>query len=237
MRPDVVVIPTYNEAATIGDLCGTVRASGYEVLVVDDGSPDGTGRIVDDLAAADSGISVLHRTDKSGLGAAYTAALPAALERNPRVVVAMDADLSHDPAAIPDLVAAVVAGAGLAIGSRYVPDGATEGWPWRRRLLSTLGNRYARFVLRSRIRDLTSGFRAWQPHVLAQVLESPPRASGYAFQIETAVRAERLGATVAEVPIVFRNRRSGVSKMSAGIAAEALLLVTRWGLRSKRRLP
>ncbi len=237
MRPDVVaVVPTYNEANTIAHVVSALRSSGYTVLVVDDGSPDGTGAIVESLAASDPEVRIMHRTTKAGLGAAYAAALPEALHLDPDAVVTIDADLSHDPAAAAGLVAALSGGAGLAIGSRYVPGGATPGWSRRRRALSRWGNRYAAFILRSRIHDLTSGFRAWRPEALRRVLEAPVEASGYAFQIETAARAEAQGVAVREIPITFRDRTAGDSKMSIRVVVEALWLVTRWGLGGRRRL-
>lgn len=237
MQPDVVaVLPTYNEADTIARVVTDVRSLGYAVIVVDDASPDGTGDIVASLATDDDGISILRRSEKAGLGAAYAAALPQALDTGAGVVVTMDADLSHDPAAVPDLVAAVDAGAGLAIGSRYVPGGSTPDWSRGRRWLSVWGNRYARLMLRSPVRDLTSGFRAWRADALELVLHGPTEAGGYAFQVETAVKAERNGIAVSEVPICFRDRAAGSSKMSIRIVAEALWLVTRWGLGGRRRL-
>ena len=234
--PDaLVVLPTYNELENLEQIVGAIRAHGCRVLIVDDNSPDGTGDLADRLADATDDVSVLHRPDKSGLGPAYAAGFSWALEHGAEVVCQMDADFSHDPADLARLVHRVQAGAGLAIGSRYVPGGSTPDWASGRRALSGMGNLYARVMLGSRIRDLTGGFRAWHPTTLAAVDPSTCRSSGYAFQVEMAWRAERLGETVAEVPIVFRDRRVGESKMDRAIVIEAMRLVTRWGLA--RALP
>jgi dolichol-phosphate mannosyltransferase len=224
-----VVIPTYNEAENIAAVTAAVRAHGYAVLVVDDGSPDGTGELADGLAAGDDEIAVLHRTAKGGLGPAYAAGFDWALEHDARVVCEMDADFSHDPGDLPRLVAAVDAGAGLAIGSRYVPGGGVEDWPWHRRWISRGGNLYARLMLGTPVHDMTAGFRAFDAATLRHIDYTACEASGYGFQVEMTWRSERAGVTISEVPIVFRDRRAGSSKMGAGIALEAMLLVTKWG--------
>ncbi len=207
-----------------------MRRHGFRVLVVDDGSPDGTGAIADEHAGRDPMVSVLHRTAKEGLGKAYAAGFDRAIEDGARIVVEMDADFSHDPADLPRLVAAVERGADLAIGSRYVPGGATPDWPLARRLISRGGNRYARLMLGLRTRDATAGFRAFRASRLAGLPYREAQASGYGFQVEMAWRAEQAGLEVVEVPITFRDRTEGTSKMSGRIVVEAMVLVTRWGL-------
>ncbi len=233
MRPEdvTVVVPTYNERENIAHLVASVRLHGYRILVVDDASPDGTGRVVDELAAADSGVSVLHRSRKQGLGPAYAAGFDHVLATDPRVVVEMDADFSHSPADLPRLVAAVEGGADLAIGSRYVPGGDTPDWPRLRRWISVGGNLYARFMLGIPVRDATAGFRAFAAEALRRLPYREARASGYGFQVEMVWRAVGQGMQVVEVPIVFRDRELGHSKMGPAIVAEAMWLVTRWGVR------
>ncbi len=233
----LVVIPTYDEAATIGRTLRQVRLAlpDADVLVVDDSSPDGTAHIVEALGAELGRIILLQRPGKAGLGTAYRAGFAFGLTRGYSVLVEMDADGSHDPAALPALVGAVEAGAALAIGSRYV-DGATiPGWTARRRALSRSGNRYAGAVLGVDVHDLTSGFRAFRADVLAAVHAETTEATGYAFQIELAYRVARSGRTVVEVPIVFNDRLAGESKMSTRITIEALGRVTWWGARDRLR--
>lgn len=232
MRADrvTVVVPTYDEVDNIARLALRVREHGYALLVVDDGSPDGTGDVADRLAASDPLISVLHRRTKEGLGPAYAAGFDRALEADADVVVEMDADFSHDPADLPRLVGAVAAGADLAIGSRYVPGGSTPDWPWIRRFISRNGNRYARLMLGIPTRDATAGFRAFSASTLRTLPYRQAEASGYGFQVEMAWRAHEAGLNVVEVPVTFRDRTHGTSKMSGRIVAEAMWLVTRWGL-------
>jgi len=225
----MVVIPTYNEAENIGAITAAVRSQSFRVLIVDDGSPDGTGGIADRLAADDEGISVLHRSEKAGLGRAYAAGFEAAASLNATVFCEMDADFSHDPADLPRLIAAVDAGADLAIGSRYVPGGGTEGWPWHRRAISKGGNRYAALMLGIHVKDATAGFRAFRSEAIQKLDPASCDASGYAFQVEMARRAEDAGLRITEVPIQFKEREAGTSKMSTAIAIEAMRLVTRWG--------
>jgi dolichol-phosphate mannosyltransferase len=221
----VVVIPTYNERENLPLIVGRLRAAVPEahVLVADDNSPDGTGAIADELAAADPRVRVRHRTAKQGLGRAYLDGFGVALEGGAATVVQMDADWSHDPAVLPELIRPISEGrADLVIGSRYVEGGGVEDWGIGRRVI-------ARLVLRLAPHDLTGGFKAWRAGTLAAVPFEGVRAGGYVFQIEMTYRATRFGARVTEVPIVFRDRRLGQSKMSRRIILEALFVVI--GLR------
>lgn len=234
MTAVTVVVPTFNEAGNIERLVGAVRATGAAVLVVDDGSPDGTGAIADRIAASDGGVSVLHRDEKSGLGAAYAAGFARALSDGASVICQMDADLSHDPGDLSRLVKAITeGGADLAIGSRYVPEGETVGWAFHRRLLSRGGNRYAAWMLRIPVRDATAGFRAWKADSLRIVDPASCASTGYGFQVEMVWRATRRGLTVVELPVVFKERQHGTSKMSMAIAIEAMVRVTRWGIANR----
>jgi len=234
----LVVIPTYNEALTIETVLLGIRQAlpHASVLVVDDGSPDGTADLVETLALdpAVGPVAVLRRPAKAGLGTAYRAGFAWGLDRGFTTIVEMDADLSHDPVALPALVAAVEGGADLAVGSRYVPGGATPGWPRRRRLLSRLGGVYASAVLRLGVRDATSGFRAYSADVLRRVDPDTLTASGFAFQIETTWRVRAAGVSISEVPIRFVDRVLGESKMSGAVVGEALRLVLRWRLSELR---
>jgi dolichol-phosphate mannosyltransferase len=225
-----VVVPTYNERENLPHLVAAVLLHGYTLLVVDDNSPDGTGELAAELAAGLERLAVLRRPAKEGLGPAYAAGFDHALAQGAEVVVEMDADFSHNPADLPRLVEAVAAGADLAIGSRYVPGGSTPDWPWRRRLISRGGNRYARSMLGIPVRDATAGFRAFRASALARLPYRQARASGYGFQVEMVWRACQAGLAVVEIPITFRDRRHGTSKMGAAIVAEAMLLVTGWGV-------
>lgn len=227
----IIVVPTYNESETLPTLVSRVLAQGddLQLIIVDDASPDGTGALADDLAQQHPGrIEVLHRTAKDGIGPAYIAGFRRALSRTPIAIVQMDADLSHDPADIPRLLAAL-ADADLALGSRYTAGGGTAGWSAWRRLMSEAGCRYARAVIGIPIADLTGGFKAWRPETLARLDLDHIAADGYGFQIETTVRAHRAGARVVEVPITFHERLAGQSKISRRIVAEAAVLV--WRLR------
>lgn len=235
----VVVVPTYNERANIEGLVLGVMAqgAGYRVLIVDDGSPDGTGALADGLAAAYPGrVEVLHRAAKGGLGPAYIAGFCRALKQNPDFVAQMDADFSHDPDALPRLVSAAHH-VDLALGSRYVAGGRLVGWPVWRRLLSRLGGAYARLVLGAPVADLTSGFKVWRPETLAGIGVEQLGSDGYGFTIEATWRALQRGATVSEVPIVFADRVAGASKLSRRIVFEAALLVwrLRWEARGGRK--
>ena len=234
MPPSVaVVLPTYNEFENLSTVAGAIRAHGYHLIVVDDNSPDGTGRLADELASGDDRISVVHRPAKRGLGPAYADGFSRALETTAEVICQMDADFSHDPASLPTLVATVEDGADVAIGSRYVPGGSVPGWPLHRRLLSQWGNRYARSMLGTSIHDMTSGFRAYRSRVLRTLEPATCEASGYGFQVEMASRCHRQGLAVVEVPISFRDRERGESKMHWRIALEAMWLVTVWGIRAR----
>ena len=225
----LVIVPTYNERENIRSIAEAVRVHGYDLLIVDDDSPDGTGAMADDLAASDAGIHVLHRAVKEGLGPAYTAGFARALDLGAEIICEMDADFSHDPQDLPRLVAAVDSGADLAIGSRYVEGGGTEGWPWHRELLSKTGNAYASLMLGIHVNDATAGFRAFRDTTIRKIDPAACQASGYGFQIEMAWRTERAGLTIAEVPIIFRDRIYGESKMNRSIAIEAVGLITKWG--------
>jgi dolichol-phosphate mannosyltransferase len=235
--PTLVVIPTYDEAGNIRTVLRKVRTAlpDADILVVDDDSPDGTAAIAETVGAERGRVIVMRRPGKEGLGAAYRAGFAFGLAHGYAVLVEMDADLSHDPAALPRLVGALDGGADLAIGSRYVDGAAIPEWSARRRALSRYGNRYAGFVLATPIRDLTSGYRAYRADALLAVHAETTRATGYAFQIELAHRIARTGRTVVEIPIEFSDRTVGASKMSSRITLEALARVTWWGLRDRFR--
>jgi dolichol-phosphate mannosyltransferase len=213
-----VVIPTYEEAGNLAALVAAVRAAlDCTIGIVDDGSPDGTGEIADGLADW-----VIHRERKQGLASAYVAGFRRALAGRADYVLEMDADFSHDPADLPRLLEAAQAGADVVLGSRYVEGGATEGMPLHRRLLSRGGSAYARTVLNVPVRDLTGGFKCFRADALRVIDLDAIAATGFAFQVEATYRAVCAGLRVEEVPIVFRERRAGRSKLSPGIAAEAL---------------
>ena len=226
-----VVIPTYNERENLPRLVSLLRQAraDLQILVVDDGSPDGTGDLVLELAKQLGGIHLLRREGKQGLASAYVDGFSRALAEGASRVVQMDADLSHDPKDVPRLLEA---DADVVIGSRYVEGGGTRGWPLKRKLLSRFGSIYARAWLGLPYRDVTGGFKAWRRATLEQVLAEPLQSEGYAFQVEMTLRAVRGGASVTEVPIVFTERAAGASKMSSRIAVEAALLVPR--LRRRR---
>jgi len=232
----LVIVPTYNEIESIEEAIRRLfDAAGDDVdlLVIDDGSPDGTGPLVEGLAHERPGIHLLRRSGKLGLGTAYLTGFRWAIERGYTAVVEMDADLSHDPADVPRLLEAL-SEADLSIGSRYVPGGATRNWGPGRRALSQLGNLYARLWLRFGVRDSTSGFRAYRTAVLAGLDLGSVTSEGYAFQIEMTHRVRVAGGEIREVPIVFVERETGASKMSRRIVLEALLKVPRWGLGARR---
>jgi dolichol-phosphate mannosyltransferase len=230
-----VVIPTYQEAANIVTVLRRVRAAApsVEILVVDDGSPDGTADLAETVGRELGQIDVLRRSGKAGLGSAYRAGFARGLERGMDVLVEMDADLSHDPAVLPDLLAAVEKGADLAVGSRYVPGGSTPDWPWHRRALSRWGNRYVAAMLRLPVRDATAGYRAYRADILRRIDLETVGTDGYGFQIDMAYRVHRLGGRIVELPIEFVDRALGNSKMSTNIVVEALSAVTYWGLRDR----
>jgi dolichol-phosphate mannosyltransferase len=216
----VVCLPTYNERDNVERM---VRAlADYDVLVIDDGSPDGTGAIADRLAAELPRVSVLHRTRKEGLGPAYLAGFRQALAGRADLVLEMDCDFSHDPADVPRLVAAVEGGADLALGSRYVPGGSIAAWSAARRFVSAGGSLYARLLLGVGVHDLTGGFKCYRRCVLESIDLDAIGSRGYAFQIETTYRTLRKGFRVVEVPIRFADRTNGASKMSRSIVLEAI---------------
>jgi len=237
MTEMLVIVPTYNEIESLETLVGRVRQSVPEadILVVDDASPDGTGKLADRLAAADPAIRVLHRAAKDGLGKAYLAGFDVAIARGYRYAVEIDADGSHDPAELPAMLALAEDGADLVIGSRWVPGGAVRNWPWFRKAISRAGNTYSRVVLRSRIQDITAGFRVFRVSALRDLDLSQIASQGYCFQVELAWRLERTGHRIAEHPITFVERATGRSKMHSGIVLEALLRVTAWGIAATVR--
>ena len=222
-----VVVPTYNEIDNIDRLLREVRktAPDAKVLVVDDGSPDGTADRADELGRELGNIEVMRRQEKNGLGHAYRAGLRKAIDDGAEICVQMDADLSHDPAVLPALISNVEHGADLAIGSRYVPGGRTVNWPRRRRMLSRWGNRYAAGVLGLAVNDTTAGYRAYSTTMLERMEFEKVAAEGYGFQIEMTYRLVTCGGKVVEFPISFQDRTEGVSKMSGSIISEALGLV------------
>jgi dolichol-phosphate mannosyltransferase len=232
----VAVVPTYNEAENVEEVCRGIRAALPEagILVVDDASPDGTADIARKLALELGDLEVLERPVKGGLGDAYRAGLRAAIDAGAEICVQIDADLSHDPAILPALVTNIEHGADLAIGSRYVPGGITQDWPWARRWLSRWGNRYAAGVLGLAVNDATAGFRAYRSAALERMRFDSVRAEGYGFQVEMTHRLVRIGGRIVEFPITFRERRLGESKLSQGIVREALVLVARLWLQDRR---
>ena len=227
----LVVVPTYNEAENLPRIVPLILGQGdaFHVLVVDDNSPDGTGRLADDMAAANDRVEVLHRTGKLGLGSAYVAGFRRGLEGDFDILIEMDADLSHPPDMLPGLVAALE-DAGVAVGSRYVGGRiAVVNWPMSRLLISLFGSWYARVITRVPVNDATGGFNAFRREVIESVGLEKIESNGYSFQIELKLRAWRAGYTLREVPIVFTERDSGESKMSRSIIVEAVWRV--WKLR------
>lgn len=225
----VAIVPTYNEAPNLAAVVDRIgrAAPGLCVLVVDDASTDGTSALAHELAARTGYVDVLDRPGPRGLGAAYRAGFAWALEHGAELCVQIDGDLSHDPADLPALLAVAEAGADLVIGSRYVPGGATEGWPWRRRWLSRWGNRYVAAMLGLAVNDATAGYRVYRSSVLRLVDYGSVGADGYGFQVEMTYRVVRAGGKVVEFPVHFRDRAAGESKMSAAIVREAFGLVGR----------
>ena len=231
-----MILPTYNEAGNIEPMVealGPKLKDRDRILVVDDDSPDGTGEIADRLAAADPAVEVLHRSEKRGIGPAYLAGFHRALEGGAGLIVQMDADFSHDPAYLPRLLAASEQ-ADLVIGSRYVPGGGITEWGRTRRLLSLGGSLYARKLLGTSVRDLTGGFKCFRRNVLETIDLETVAASGYSFQVEMTYRVLEAGFEVIEVPITFRERQTGDSKMSAAIVAEAAWRVPAMRLGRRR---
>jgi dolichol-phosphate mannosyltransferase len=227
----VVCLPTYDERENLRPMVAAILGAAPEVdiLVIDDNSPDGTGRLADEIAAGEPRVQVLHRAGKEGLGKAYLAGFAWALARGYRLVLEMDADFSHDPRHLPGLLARARADADLVLGSRYVPGGGTVNWGLSRKLISRGGSFYARTILGVRVRDLTGGFKCFRREVLEAIDLGSVECSGYSFQIELTYRAVRAGFRVVEVPIVFADRRVGRSKMSRRIVLEAIRKV--WSMR------
>ncbi|MFI5983040.1 polyprenol monophosphomannose synthase [Streptomyces sp. NPDC098789] len=230
----LVIIPTYNEAENIGPIVARVRAAvpRAHVLVADDNSPDGTGKLADELAAVDEQVHVLHRKGKEGLGAAYLAGFAWGLERDYGVLVEMDADGSHQPEELPRLLTALK-GADLVLGSRWVPGGRVVNWPRHRVLLSRGGSTYSRLMLDVPIRDVTGGYRAFRRETLEGLGLEQVASAGYCFQVDLARRSVGAGFHVVEVPITFVEREFGDSKMSRDIVVEALWRVTQWGVAAR----
>ena len=235
MPPSLIVVPTYNERDNVREVAERFLGAlpGAEVLFVDDNSPDGTGALLDELAAAEPRIHVMHRAGKLGLGTAYVEGFGWGLARGYELLFEMDADGSHDPRYLPTMVALAEDGADVVIGSRYVPGGDTPNWGLGRRFLSRGGGFYARTILGMDVRDITAGFVCWRRAALEAIELTTITSNGYSFQIEMKHRALRRGLRLVETPIVFVDRRVGQSKMSRAIFAEALLKV--WALRFGRR--
>jgi dolichol-phosphate mannosyltransferase len=223
----LVVLPTFNERENLERIVSGVRHLGHDVLIVDDASPDGTGELADDLAAADTGVRALHRERKLGLGSAYVEAFRIGLRDGSRLLVEMDADGSHRPADLNPIIDAARGSGGLAVGSRYMRGGSIVGWPFHRLLLSRGANAYCRALLELSVRDCTSGFRCYTRDLLASVKLDEIRSQGYSFQIEMVHRTVKLGYPVVEVPIRFEDRVAGASKVSQGEISRALWTVLR----------
>lgn len=236
----LVVTPTYDEAENLEAAVASVRraVASADILVVDDASPDGTGKIADRLAASDAAVHVLHRTAKDGLGRAYLAGFAWALENGYDIVVEFDADGSHPADALPAMLEALgEPGTGLVIGSRWVPGGRLVDWPDYRRRLSKAANAYARVMLRLPVRDVTAGYRAYRAEVLDEVAHQVVDSRGYCFQIDLTIRTADAGWGIREVPITFTERRAGASKMTGGVVVEAMWRVTVWGIQRRLHRP
>jgi dolichol-phosphate mannosyltransferase len=233
MRP-LVIVPTYNERANLPALLDQLlTVSGLRILIVDDASPDGTGQIADGYATANRArVQVLHRTGRRGLGLSYIDGMYVALRTDSTHICQMDADLSHDPADVPRLLEAA-ARADFVIGSRYVPGGRIENWPFHRRMLSAFANRYIRAITRMTVRDCTSGFRCWRREALERMPLASIRSDGYAFIVELAWEASHAGFRCVEVPITFVERREGASKLSWRVIAESAILPWRLAVRGR----
>lgn len=237
-----VTVPTYEEAENIEPVVRRIRDAlpGAHILVVDDNSSDGTAEKAEALGAELGGIEVLRRPSKMGLGSAYRAGHAVGIARGFDVMIQIDADLSHDPADLPRLLAAVDRGADLAVGSRYAPGGSVPNWPRHRLALSVAGNRYAAFCLGIGVRDATAGYRAYRASILRAIDFDTTNSTGYGFQIEMTYRVLNVGGKIEEIPIAFTDRVRGNSKMSWRIVVEAMALVTWWGVRDRvlrRRRP
>ncbi|HEY2225858.1 polyprenol monophosphomannose synthase [Actinomycetospora sp.] len=241
-RRVLVVVPTYDERENLPSLVERILATvpGARVLVVDDGSPDGTGALADALAERDPRLSVLHHHPRRGLGAAYVDAFAYVMAAHPESEVGwiaeMDADGSHAPEDLPALLASArTDSADLVLGSRYVPGGRVVNWPWYRNALSRSANVYSRRALRLRVRDVTGGFRLFRRAVLEEITRTPVSSQGYCFQVDMAFRVQRGGFLVREVPITFTERAAGASKMSGAVVREALWRITSWAIRDRLR--
>jgi dolichol-phosphate mannosyltransferase len=233
-EPVLVVIPTYNERENLGPIVKRLHAAlpKVHVLVVDDGSPDGTGKLADELAEADARVNVMHRTEKAGLGAAYVAGFRWALAKDYSTIVEMDADGSHGPEDLPRMLDALT-DADLVVGSRYVPGGSVVNWPKRREILSRGGNLYSRIALGVKVNDITAGFRAYRREVLEKLDLDAIASHGYCFQIDLTWRTDEAGFEIVEVPITFTERAIGESKMSGSIVREAVIRVGSWGVKRR----
>lgn len=235
----VIVMPTYNERQNLEPVIDRIRkaAPAVEVLVVDDNSPDGTGKAADELAEAEPKVHVLHRPGKSGLGKAYLAGFAWALDQGYDVICEMDADGSHQPEHLPALLAAVdgPSGADLAIGSRWVPGGKTVNWPRSREVLSRGANLYVKLMLAMPVRDATAGFRAYRAGTLRAISLGDVQSTGYSFQIDLTLRTHQAGLAITEIPITFVERELGASKMSRSIIMESFWRVAQWGFASRFR--
>jgi dolichol-phosphate mannosyltransferase len=228
-----VIIPTYNEIENIDSILKAIRSSvpDAELLVVDDNSPDGTGQQAEKTASEIGRVRVLHRPGKEGLGTAYRDAFKLILDGNTDVIITMDADFSHDPQTIPLFLDAIKNGAEIVVGSRYIKDGMSVNWPLHRLLLSKWGNRYTAFMLKIKVHDCTTGFRAYTAKSMRNIEILKTISQGYAFASETLFRASMRGEkNIVEVPIIFQDRKYGKSKMNGRIIRESMLLVTRWGI-------
>lgn len=231
----LVLLPTYNEIENLTRVLQRIRVAlpAADVLVLDDSSPDGTGELADELAAADDRIHVLHRAGKEGLGAAYLAGFGWGLERDYDLLVEIDADGSHPPEILPQMVGEAAAGADLVIGSRYVPGGSVVNWPAHRQLLSRAGNQYVRLLLGMPVRDATAGYRVYRADALRRLALEQVESQGYCFQTDLTWRASRGGMRIVEVPITFTEREFGASKMSSDVVRESMRSITGWGLRHR----
>lgn len=235
----LIILPTYQEAANIERVLHEIRdiAPAASVLVIDDGSPDGTADLAEAIAQERGGIEIVRRDRKRGLGTAYLLGFDHGIAEGYDLLIEMDSDLSHDPAVLPELIATAAKGADLVIGSRYIPGGAIPGWSASRKFLSKWGNRYAALVLGVPSTDSTSGFRCYQARILDKIDRAGIRSEGYSFQIELVYRISAAGGEVREIPIVFHDRVLGESKMSPRIVVEAFALVTLWGVRDRALKP
>ncbi|MGL4305745.1 MAG: polyprenol monophosphomannose synthase [Mycobacteriaceae bacterium] len=233
----LVIIPTYNERENLPLIVGRMQTSlpAVHILIVDDGSPDGTGAVADGLASEDSHkrIQVMHRTEKAGLGAAYLAGFAWGLQRDYTVIVEMDADGSHAPEQLHRLLEKINDGADVVLGSRYVPGGTVVNWPKYREFISRGGNIYSRLALGVKVKDITGGYRAYRREVLEKLTAESVESHGYCFQVDLAWRAIQNGFLLVEVPITFTEREIGESKMSGNIVREAFLKVGQWGIQSR----